>query len=189
MGTVFGYCRVSTPQQDHALQIDSLIDYGVSAEHLTAEIAGGTKDRPRLEALLAKLRKGDSLVVWRLDRIARSVPELYRVFQQLENKGVAFVSIKDNVDTSSATGRLLLGLLSVLSAFERDLLIERTRAGQEIAKQRGVKFGRPTKLTAAVIKQIKLAHADPSLSVEETIESLKISRSSYYNALKMELTA
>ena len=185
MGTVFGYCRVSTAQQDHALQLDSLLNRGVSPDDIVIETASGAKDRPLLQALSKRLRTGDSLMVWRLDRIARSVPELYRFVQELEDKGVHLVSVRDSIDTSVATGRLMLGLLAVLAAFERDLLIERTRAGQEVARRKGKRFGRPPKLTPTIIDLVKRAHADPNATVTETAEALGISRASYYSALKM----
>lgn len=185
MSVSYGYARVSTGEQNHQLQIDALVNAGVHLDNIIVETASGAKERPLLEALITRLSEGDTLVVWRLDRLGRSVPDLYRLVQTLEERGAHLRSIKDSIDTSTATGRMMLGMLAVLASFERDLLIERTKAGQEIARRNGRRFGRPPKLTNSVIRQVQLAHADPSLSVSSTAEALGISRASYYSALKM----
>lgn len=180
-----GYCRVSTTGQDHQLQIDALVAAGIDPDDITMETTGGTKDRPALRKLLDRLRPGDTITAWRLDRLGRSVPDLYGIIEEIEAKEARLVSLKDNIDTSSATGRLLVGLLAVLAAFERDLLIERTRAGQAVARKNGKRFGRPPKLTPQMIRQVRLAHADDGTTVEEACSALGLSRSSYYAALRM----
>lgn len=185
MGVIWGYARVSTGEQDHALQIDALANAGVHIDNITVETASGAKDRPLLEALIDRLAEGDTLVVWRLDRISRSVPDLYRLVQTLEERVAHLRSIKDSIDTSTASGRLMLGMLAVLASFERDLLIERTRAGQQAARAKGRRFGRPPKLTPSVIDFVRKSHADPTTTVTETIQALSISRASYYAALKI----
>ena len=172
----YGYARVSTGDQTHELQIDALLNAGVHPDNIVIETASGAKQRPLLRALIDKLNAGDALIVWRLDRLGRSVPDLYGLVTEIEAKGAHFRSIKDSIDTATATGRLMLGMLAVLAQFERDRLIERTKAGVEAAKRNGRRFGRPPKLTDSVIRQVQLAHADPSLTVSSTAESLGISR-------------
>jgi DNA invertase Pin-like site-specific DNA recombinase len=146
----------------------------------------GTKtDRAELRRVLDLLRKGDKLVVWRLDRLARSQLHLLEIAKEIEDKGAELVSIMDNVDTTTATGKMLFGMLSVLAEFERNLIVERSKAGQAIARKNGKKFGRPNKLTPSLVRQIKLAHEDSHSTMMETCQNLGISKSTYYNALKM----
>lgn len=186
MEKLFGYSRVSTSDQDWALQVDALTKYGVAARDIYKEKASGTKrDRAELRRVLDLLREGDRLVVYRLDRLARSQLHLLQVLEEIEAKGARLVSINDSLDTSTATGRMLFGVLGVLAQFERDLLVERTKHGLRVAReQRGVRCGRPPKLTPAVIRQVALAHDDPGMTVPEVCRSLGISKSSYYSALR-----
>jgi DNA invertase Pin-like site-specific DNA recombinase len=182
---VFGYSRVSTSEQDWSLQLEALIKAGVDDRDLYREKASGAKrDRSELRRVLDLLRNGDRLVVYRLDRLARSQLHLLQIIEEIETKGAKLVSVMDNIDTSTATGRMVVGVLAVLSEFERNLLLERSAAGRAIARQRNVQFGRPPKLTDALIRQVILAHDDPATTVPETCRVLGISKSSYYAALR-----
>jgi len=184
----FGYSRVSSSAQDWSLQSDALIKAGVDDRDLYRETASGSKrDRTELRRVLDLLRKGDRIVVYRLDRLARSQLHLLQIIEEIEGKGARLVSIMDNIDTSTATGKMVVGILAVLSEFERNLLLERSAAGRAIARQRNVQFGRPPKLTDAMIRQVLLAHDDPATTVPETCRVLGISKSSYYAALRAGL--
>ena len=134
--------------------------------------------------MLDLLRADDTLVVWLLDWLARSQLHLLQIAKEIQDKGAELVSLMDRIDTGTATGRMLFGILAVLAEFERNLIIERSKAGQAIARSNGKKFGRPNKLTASLIRQISLAHDDPQSTVRDTCRHLRISRSSYYAALK-----
>ena len=187
MGRLFGYSRVSTSDQDWALQVDALVRAGVDERDIYREKQSGTKtDRVELRRVLDLLREGDTLVVWRLDRLARSQLQLLQIAQEVEAKQAELVSVSvmDRVDTSTATGRMLFGILGVLAEFERNLIIERSRAGQAIAKRNGKVFGRPRKLTPSLVRQVKLAHDDPETTMRDACRHLGISRSTYYSALK-----
>ncbi|WP_230533426.1 recombinase family protein, partial [Microvirga roseola] len=119
-----------------------------------------------------------------LDRLARSQLHLLQIVEEIETKGAKLVSVMDNIDTSTATGKMVVGVLAVLAEFERNLLLERSAAGRAIARQRQTRFGRPPKLTSALIRQVLLAHDDPNTTVPETCRVLGISKSSYYAALR-----
>ena len=178
-GRSFGYCRVSTADQQTSGQREALIAAGVDPADITTETASGARSRPGLRRLLDGLRPGDRLVIYRLDRLGRSVPDLYALVQELGEKRVELVSLSDAIDTATATGRLTLGMLAILAEFERNRLIERTKTGLAASTARK---GRPPKLTEAVIKQVALAHDDPYVTVADACDALGLSRSSYYAA-------
>jgi DNA invertase Pin-like site-specific DNA recombinase len=184
-GRKFGYSRVSTSDQDWSLQLDALIRAGVDDRDIYREKASGAKrDRTELRRMLDQLRLGDQATVYRLDRLARSQLHLLQIVEEIEGKGAKLVSVMDNIDTSTATGKMVVGVLAVLAEFERNLLLERSEAGRAIARQRNVRFGRPPKITSAMIRQVMLAHNDPNTTVPETCRVLGISKSSYYAALR-----
>jgi DNA invertase Pin-like site-specific DNA recombinase len=168
------------------MQLQALVRYGVDDRDIYREAASGAKrDRQELRRVLDQLRSGDELVVYRLDRLARSQLHLLQIMEEVEAKGARLVSLNDNLDTSSASGKLLVGILAVLAEFERNLLRERCAHGRRVAReQKGVRFGRPPKVTPAVARQIVLAHDDPQTTVAETCRALNISRSTYYAALR-----
>jgi DNA invertase Pin-like site-specific DNA recombinase len=127
-----GYARVSTDDQDHALQLDALKAAG--CDRIITETASGSRhDRPELSRLLEHARKGDVLVVWRLDRLGRSLRHLIDVVEDLNQRGIALRSLTEAIDTSSAAGRLLFHILAALGQMERELIVERTRAGLRAA--------------------------------------------------------
>lgn len=186
MGRKYGYSRVSTSDQDWALQVDALTKAGIDDRDIYREKqSGAKKDRVELRRVLDLLRKGDQLVVWRLDRLARSQIHLLEIAKEVETNGAELVSIMDNIDTTTATGKMIFGILATLAEFERNLIIERSRAGQAIARKNGVKFGRPNKLTPAIIRQVKMSHEDDQTTMQDACRALGISKSTYYNALKM----
>lgn len=181
----YGYSRISTSTQDWSLQLAALERAGVDDRDVFRETASGAKrDRDQLRRVLDLLRAGDRLCVYRLDRLARSQLHLLQIIEEIEAKGATLISLQDNIDTKTATGRMLIGMLAVLAEFERNLILERSAAGRAIAKQNAVRFGRPPKLTAALVRQVALAHEDGSSTVAETCQMLGISRSSYYAAVR-----
>jgi len=146
--TLIGYARVSTIEQSLSMQVEALVKYGVKEEDIYKEsISGVKKNRPALTAALRRLAKGDTLVVWKLDRIARSITNLLEVMNELEDMGVKFRSITEGVETETPTGKMILVVMGALAQFERDLIVERTRAGVKAAQERGVKFGADFKLS------------------------------------------
>lgn len=186
MGRLFGYSRVSTNDQDWSLQKDALVKYGCDERDIYAEkVSGSKKDRTELTRVMDLLRDGDSLVVWRLDRLARSQRHLMDIADQIEAKGAQLVSLMDNIDTSTATGKLLFSVLGALAEFEKNLLVERTKAGQAVARERGIKFGRPKKLTPELVRQVHALHGQEGVQMKDVCASLGISKSAYYVALKM----
>ena len=147
--TVWGYARVSTTDQDPGLQLDALQRAGVDQAHLVTEHASGTRvDRPGLNQLLAQLDEGDVLVVWKLDRLGRSLPHLIETLDDLGHRGVEFRSLTESMDTTTASGRLLFALMGAFAAFERDLIRERTNAGLARVRAEGRQLGRPSAVTA-----------------------------------------
>src|SRR6476659_821633 len=144
-GRLIGYARVSTDDQDLTLQIDSLTSIGIKRDDIfTDKVSGAKTDRPGLGACLAKLQRGDTLVVWRLDRLGRSMHHLVELIEDLRNRGVGFRSVSDGlIDTTSPSGELIFHIFSALAQFERRLIQERTRAGLASARARGRLGGRP----------------------------------------------
>jgi DNA invertase Pin-like site-specific DNA recombinase len=172
-----GYARVSTDDQRMDLQRDALTAAG--CEKVFTDTASGAKSaRPGLAEALAFARKGDVLVVWRLDRLGRSLPELVKVVGELEAAGVGFESVTERIETSSAAGRLVFHVFAALAEFERRLIVERTHAGLEAARARGRKGGRPA-LPPEKVAAIQ-AMAASNRSVSEICKALKIGRSTLY---------
>lgn len=185
-GRAYGYSRCSTSAQDWALQLEALIKVGVDDRDIFRETASGARrDRVELQRMLDALRPGDQATVYRLDRLARTQLHLLEIVQAIEAKGARLVSVMDNIDTRTATGRMVVGILAVLAEFERNVILERSAAGRAIAHGRGVKFGRPAKLTDSMIRQVMLAHEDRATTAPEACRVLGISRSSYYAALRV----
>ncbi len=153
-----GYARVSTLQQDEALQRDALQAAGCDRIFVD-KASGKLESRPALDALLDQARPGDTVVVWRLDRLGRSLRHLIETVGQLEHQGVAFVSLTENIDTSTPGGKLVFHLFGALAEFERDLIRERTEAGLAAARARGRVGGRPTVWTEAKLRTARAMHA------------------------------
>jgi len=172
-----GYARVSTDDQRMDLQRDALTAAG--CEKVFTDTASGAKAaRPGLAEALAFARKGDVLVVWRLDRLGRSLPELVKIVGELEAAGVGFESTTERIETGTAAGRLVFHVFAALAEFERRLIVERTQAGLAAARARGRKGGRPA-LPPEKVAAIQ-AMAAGNRSVSEICKALKIGRSTLY---------
>jgi len=172
-----GYARVSTDDQRMDLQRDALTAAG--CERVFTDTASGAKAaRPGLDEALAFARAGDVLVVWRLDRLGRSLPELVKIVGELEAAGVGFESVTERIETSSAAGRLVFHVFAALAEFERRLIVERTHAGLKAARARGRHGGRPAlpPEKIAAIHSMRAANRSPA----EICKALKIGRSTLY---------
>lgn len=179
MNQRIGYARVSTDDQNLDLQRDALRLAGV--ESIYEEAASGkTAARQELDHCLKALRAGDSLVVWRLDRLGRSLPDLVHIVAGLEEKGIGFESITEKIETNSAAGKLVFHVFAALAEFERNLIRERTRAGLVAARARGRVGGRKPKLDARQIREIKRLMSDPTIPVGQIAERYKVSRTTIY---------
>jgi DNA invertase Pin-like site-specific DNA recombinase len=173
-----GYARVSTSDQALGPQTDTLSESG--CEKLFTDVASGVRtERPGLDNAIAFCRKGDTLVVWKLDRMGRSMSHLIETVQKLEEKGVGFKSLTENIDTTTAGGRFFFHVFGALAEFERDLIRERVQAGLKSARARGRKGGRPpvSEETRAMAKTLL---ADKSLSVKQICDRLGIAKSTLY---------
>ena len=153
--TIWGYARVSTAMQDVDGQVQALRAAGVEDEHLVVEHISGTKSsRPGLDGLLGQLQSGDSLVVWKLDRLGRSLSHLVAVADDLRVRGVELRSLTEGMDTATPAGRMLFGVVAAMAQFERDLVVERTAAGLAAARARGATLGRPSRVTPEQVRMI-----------------------------------
>jgi len=183
-----GYVRVSTDDQDLSLQIDALTRIGIPKSYIFMDKLSGAKtERPGLTKCLETLQSGDILVVWRLDRLGRSMRHLITLVEDLRSKGIGFRSLSEGaIDTTSASGELIFNIFSALAQFERRLIQERTKAGLAAARARGRNGGRP-KVTAGDTKVVlaKKLHADKSLEIDDICNTLRISRSTFYRYVRM----
>ena len=180
---IVGYARVSTADQHLELQRDALTKAG--CERVCEDHARGTStDRPGWTRARDALREGDTLVVWRLDRLGRSLKDLIATVADLGEQGVAFRSLQENLDTSSTGGRLVFHIFGALAEFEREVIRERTLAGLAAARARGRNGGRPRKLDAKKIATARRMLENPNQSVTEVAELLGVARSTLYRALR-----
>lgn len=177
-----GYARVSTSDQNPALQLDALRRAGCERVFTDEGVSGATVNRPALQKAIAALKLGDALVVWKLDRLGRSLSHLIALTSDLTQRGIGFESLSESIATTSAHGKLLLHLLGALAEFERALIAERTRAGIDAAKRRGTRFGRKRKLSS---NQVKLARRllDDGDAPIDIARNLNISKATLYRAL------
>jgi DNA invertase Pin-like site-specific DNA recombinase len=179
---LIGYARVSTEEQNLDLQIDALKKAGCEKIYSDHGVSGKTTDRPELNRALDQLRKGDTLVVWRLDRLGRNLLHLVQTVAGLGDGGVGFVSLNEKIDTSSASGTLVFNVFCSMAQFERDLISERTKAGLESAKARGRKGGRPGITQAQIQTGVALARAG-EMPVKQICLQIGISRPTYYERI------
>lgn len=180
-----GYARISTKDQNFHLQEDALKSAG--CEEIYTDIASGSKSqRPGLDNALAYLREGDTLVVWKLDRLGRSMQHLIQAVATLNERKIAFKSLQENIDTSSSGGKLVFHMFSALAEFERDLIRERTDAGLKAARARGRLGGRPSLLDNRQIKRMIAMYNEKKNTVGEICKIYEISRPSFYNYLKRQ---
>jgi DNA invertase Pin-like site-specific DNA recombinase len=178
---IIGYARVSTEQQSLDRQIDALNQYGVEQLH-TEKMTGTKKDRPALDKVRIIARDGDTVVVESLSRLGRSTKDLLNLIDDFTSAGIQLVSLKENVDTQTPTGKLLLTVLSAISQFERDLTVQRTSEGLAAARARGRKGGRPPADSKAVAKAIKLYQAKTH-SIKEISAITGISQATLYRRM------
>ena len=179
MNQRIGYARVSTDDQNLDLQRDALLKAGCGTIYEEA-VSGKSADRPELEQCRKALRAGDTLVVWRLDRLGRSLPDLVQIVAELEQQGVAFESLTEKIETSSAAGKLVFHVFAALAEFERNLIRERTHAGLAAARARGRKGGRKPALTPQQVREIKALLRDPSIPVASIADRYGVSRATIY---------
>lgn len=180
--SLIGYARVSTNDQDVAMQLDALKAAGVTRVFEDRGVSGAKSERPGLTDALAFLREGDTLVVWKLDRLGRSMTHLLATVAELEGRGVGFRSLTENIDTTTPTGRLVFHIFGALGQFERDLIRERTSAGLKAAAARGRKGGRPVSATPEKVARAR-ALIEGGLNVREAAARVKVSKSALYAAL------
>lgn len=182
----FGYARVSTNDQSPDLQIDQLKQAG--CDEILEETASGAKTtRPMLDRLLENVRPGDTIVIWKLDRLGRSLGHLVELVNTLMERQVGLISLQDPINTTTAQGRLIFNIFASLAEFERDLIIERTQAGLAAARARGRIGGRPKGLSDAAKKKAIAAEAlyvKGELSVNEIADNLGISKVTLYRYLR-----
>jgi len=176
---LIGYARVSTTDQALDLQTDALKQ--VSCNKIFTDIASGAKaDRPGLTEALGYLREGDTLVVWKLDRLGRSLNHLIQTVTQLGDQKIGFKSIQESLDTTTSGGKLIFHIFGAIAEFEREIIRERTQAGLNAARARGRKGGRRTVVTPQKIAMAKALAKNPEQTIAEICEVLKISTATYY---------
>jgi DNA invertase Pin-like site-specific DNA recombinase len=179
---LIGYARVSTRDQKPHLQLDALQEAG--CERIFEETASGAKrDRPELKAVLDFMRAGDNLVVWKLDRLARSTRQLLETVEALELRGIELKILTQNIDTTSAGGRLIFTVFSAIAEFEREIIRERTHAGLDAARSRGRTGGRPRALSDKDLKEARVLLTDPEITVEDVARRLGVGPSTLYRYL------
>ncbi len=196
IGKKFGYIRTSTSEQVNGIevQVQALLAHDTSLDQrdiFIEQISGALHHakRPKLHQLLDQLEDQDIIYIYRIDRLGRSTSDLLTIVEKIKDAGARLVSITDSVDTGTGmVADMFLTLLSVVAQYERSLLSSRTKSALQILKDRGVQLGRPRKITPGIVRQVQAMHDDPTLSVKDVCGSLGISRSSYYQALRTELT-
>ena len=180
---LIGYARISTAEQNLALQLDALHAAGATRVFEDRGVSGARAERPGLTAALSYVRDGDTLVVWKLDRLGRSMTHLLQTVTDLESRGIGFRSLTENIDTTTSTGRLVFHIFGALGQFERDLIRERTNAGLTAAAARGRKGGRPVAVTPVKVARARQLIAS-GLTVREAAARIKVGKSALYAALK-----
>jgi len=179
-----GYARISTDDQSLALQVDALVAAGCEQIFRDEGVSGARMSRPALDMLLEMVRSGDVVVAWRLDRLGRSLSHLIDLINALRERGVAFVSICEAIDTDTASGRLLFHVMGALAEFERALISERTRAGMEAARVRGARLGRPRRLGFQDIEAARAAFREGRATVSELARRMNVPRPTLARAIK-----
>jgi DNA invertase Pin-like site-specific DNA recombinase len=181
---LIGYARVSTEEQNLALQFDALTRAGCDRIFQDEGITGVSMNRPALNDMLVSLRPGDVLVTWKLDRLGRSLSHLIGIIEDLSERGIGFRSLSEVIDTTTAGGMLIFHVMGALAQFERALISERTRAGMAAAKARGARIGRPPKLAEDEILQAKLEIKSGMASLHELADTLGVAPLTLDRALK-----
>lgn len=186
---LLGYTRVSTHNQDPQLQIDSLLSLGVEKRDIFSDVTSGRRnaaERPGMQRLLEHATAGDTLVVWRIDRLGRSLLDVLNTVTGLREKGIHVQSISDGIDPATPTGRLMLNMLATLAEYERELIVERVRAGVTVAQEAGTRFGRPKSDPAIIGQKLEVvARArDEGKSAEQAASLVGWSRATLYRHQK-----
>lgn len=176
-----GYARVSTLDQDPRHQIDALKEFGCE-KVFSEKISGVNKDRPQLQKAFDYLRPGDTLVVWKLSRLARSLTQIINTVKQLEEKDISFVVLTQKIDTTTPEGRLFFHMNAAFDEFQREIIVENTRAGLEAAKKRGRIGGRPKAMTDEKVRMAKTMLKDKENypAITDIIKDLGIGRTTFY---------
>ena len=178
---IFGYARVSTEQQNLDRQLDALRRYGCDVIY-NEKMTGTKRDRPELSKLLDRMTDGDTVVIESLSRLGRSTKDLIELTELFQSKGVHLVSLKESIDTSTSTGKLLFTLMSAIAQFERDVIADRTREGLKSARARGRAGGRPRTDPAAVRKAVRL-YGTQEYTIKEIEELTGVKKSTLYRNL------
>ena len=180
---IYGYARISTNDQTTSLQKDALEKAGCN--RIFIDVASGAKaHRPELDHMLDLLREGDTVVVWKLDRLGRSMQNLVELINDFDTRGVQFRSLTELIDTSTPGGTLIFNIFGSLAQFERDLIRERTRAGLEAARARGRTGGRPASLDEKQAKEVQRLYESRSVTVDQIASMMRVSRTTIYRCLQ-----
>ena len=182
---LLGYTRVSTVNQDAQLQLDALVDSGVQKRDVFADVTSGSRtaiERPGMKRLLDYAESGDTVVVWRIDRLGRSLIDVLNTVNLLRDKGVKVQSLSDGIDPETTSGRLMLGMLATLAEYERELITERVNAGIAAARQSGTRFGRPPVDPAVITEKLDIARdaRAKGRTAEEAAQLVGWSRATLY---------
>ena len=183
-----GYARVSTDEQKLDLQLHALREAGCNRLFVDKGISGGESDRPGLTKALTSLRPGDTLVVWRLDRLGRSLINLIQLIETLGRHGINFRSLNENIDATSSGGRLIFHMMAALCEFERTLISERTKAGMDAARRRGRRLGRPPELRGERLKAAVSAVREKGEPLQEVAARFNVSTRTLKRAMQAERT-
>ena len=183
---LIGYARVSTEEQNPELQRDALIKYGVEVSRIYEEHISGVKQkRPQLEACKKALRPGDSFIVWKLDRLGRSVKDLLGILDYLAKNNIEFVSLQDNIDTSNAAGKMMLVILAAFAEFEHNMISDRTKAGLAVARKNGWTGGQPPCMKQRDIKALAALKSTGEYTIADLCERFGHGKSTIYKYLKI----
>lgn len=180
---VIGYARVSTTEQDATLQHDALTAAGAERIYTDQGVSGSKASRPELDKMLEHLRDGDTVLVWKLDRIARNTKNLLELVEGLTDRGISFQSVTEGITTTGPMGKAMLTIMGAFAELERATLIERTNAGLATARARGRNGGRPKLLDSAKISRAKELHADGRMSPKEIAQAVGVSVPTLYRYL------
>ncbi|MGO4298105.1 recombinase family protein [Glutamicibacter sp. AOP38-B1-38] len=186
-----GYTRVSTSSQDASLQLDALIAAGVQKRDVFADVTSGSRsaiERPGMKKLLEYAQSGDTVVVWRVDRLGRSLIDVLNTVNLLRERGVNVRSISDGIDPATSTGRMMLNMLASLAEYERELIVERVNAGIAAARQSGTRFGRPLSDPAVIADKLAIAKDARARgrTAEDAARLVGWSRATFYRHLANE---
>jgi DNA invertase Pin-like site-specific DNA recombinase len=182
---IIGYARVSTQDQNPDFQVDALEKAGCD-QIFREKVTGKLRERPELSQCLRMLRAGDTLIVWKLDRLARSLKDLVEIVQDLNDREIGFKSLTEAIDTTNSGGRLVFHIFGSLAEFEHDLIRERTIAGLQAARARGRKGGRKPAMSASDVKKAAAMLSDPTMTKTEVAQHFRVSRTTLNASLRRQ---